>query len=139
MHWCTGSFQALRSTLLHYIRDWRLSYYRIAGPIVASGGGQPTLNRLAGQFPNVSAAAPGPATDSNPYNTLPPGTSLGSLSTMVVELLLTGQQLFPFTAANQYDVASSVNGLLTAYPHLQELSNIGVRVPLHLYSAVSTS
>ena len=47
---------------------------------------------------------------------------------MVVELLLTGQQLYPFTAANQYDVASSVNGLLTSYPHLQELSNIGVSI-----------
>ena len=45
---------------------------------------------------------------------------------MVVELLLTGQQLFPFSAADQYYVASSINGLLTSYPHLQELSNIGV-------------
>ena len=50
---------------------------------------------------------------------------------MVVELLLTGQQLYPFTAANQYDVASSVNGLLTSYPHLQELSNIGVSIYHH--------
>jgi len=96
--------------------------------VASSGGGQPSLNRLTGQFPNASAAAPAPAADNNPYNTLPAGTQLSSLSTMVVELLLTGQQLFPFSAADQYDVASSVNGLLTYYPHLQELSNIGVRI-----------
>ena len=98
-----------------------------AGPAVAgAGGAQPPLNTPAGQFPNASAAAPAPTSESNPYNTLLPGTELGSLSTMVVELLLTGQQLFPFSAADQYYVASSMNGLLKSYPHLQELSNIGV-------------
>ncbi|CAL5228984.1 g12220 [Coccomyxa viridis] len=97
------------------------------GSAVASGGGaQPPLNTLAGQFPNASAAAPAPNAASNPYNTLSPDTQLGSLSTMVVELLLTGQQLFPFSAADQYFVASSMNGLLNSYPHLQELSNIGI-------------
>ena len=104
----------------------------LAGSAVASGGGaQPPLNTLAGQFPNASAAAPAPTAASNPYNTLTPDTQLGSLSTMVVELLLTGQQLFPFSAADQYYVASSMNGLLNSYPHLQELSNIGVRVAFY--------
>ena len=99
-----------------------------AGPTVAEG--QPPLSGAAGLFPNATAAAPAPSAVRNPYNTLPDGTQLSSLSAMVVELLLTGQQLYPFTAASQYDVASSVNGLLKSYPHLLELSNIGVRIRL---------
>ena len=100
-----------------------------AGPTVAEG--QPPLNGASGLFPNATAAAPAPSAVRNPYNTLPDGTQLSSLSAMVVELLLTGQQLYPFTAASQYDVASSVNGLLKSYPHLLELSNIGVRIRLY--------
>lgn len=93
--------------------------------------GQPPLSGATGLFPNATAAAPAPSAVRNPYNTLPDGTQLSSLSAMVVELLLTGQQLYPFTAASQYDVASSVNGLLKSYPHLLELSNIGVRIRLY--------
>ena len=93
--------------------------------------GQPPLGGATGLFPNATAAAPAPSAVRNPYNTLPDGTQLSSLSAMVVELLLTGQQLYPFTAASQYDVASSVNGLLKSYPHLLELSNIGVRTGLY--------
>ena len=101
--------------------------------------GQPPLSGASGLFPNATAAAPAPSAVRNPYNTLPDGTQLSSLSAMVVELLLTGQQLYPFTAASQYDVASSVNGLLTSYPHLLELSNIGVGMRLYTTRALLLS
>jgi hypothetical protein len=69
---------------------------------------------------------------SKPYNTLAPGTDESKLSSMVVELLLTGQNLYPFNASYQYAVASAVNNLLSPYPHIVALGSTGVTLfPSH--------
>ncbi len=90
-----------------------------------------SLNRVgsaSAMFPSLSAAliAPAAAPAPNPYNTLTPGTDASKLSAMVVELLLTGQNLYPFSEADQYAIATTVNTLISPYPHIVELSNIGV-------------
>ena len=108
-----------------------------AVPSGAPGGGSGAQRSSAGRsaaaasYPGVVGAAPAPSAlhTPSPYNTLLRGTDSASLSAMVVELLLTGQNLFPFDETDQYVVASTVNGLLSGIPHLLELSNIGVRRP----------
>ena len=101
-----------------------------AAPAPTADNGLSTLNRVGSAnalFPSLSAAlAPIAAPASNPYNTLSPGTDISKLSAMVVELLLTGQNLYPFSAADQYAIATTVNNLISPYPHIVELSNIGV-------------
>lgn len=102
-----------------------------AAPPPQSSDGLSTLNRVgsaSAMFPSLSAAliAPAAAPAPNPYNTLTPGTDPGQLSAMVVELLLTGQNLYPFSEADQYAIATTVNTLISPYPHIVELSNIGV-------------
>ncbi len=106
-----------------------------AAPAPNADNGLSTLSRVGSAnalFPSLSAAlAPTAAPAPNPYNTLTPGTDITKLSAMVVELLLTGQGLYPFSAADQYAIATTVNNLISPYPHIVELSNIGV-TPGHL-------
>ncbi len=92
-----------------------------------------------------SAPAPAALASPSPYNTLPANTDPASLSAMVVEMLLTGQGLYPFREADQYAIASTVNSLLSGFPHMLELSNIGVRarssanlLPLPLHAPVAS-
>ncbi len=67
----------------------------------------------------------------NPYNTLTAGTNLSTLATVVVGLMLTGPGLTPFGARQQYAVATVMNGLLSPFPHILELSGVGVCLPFY--------
>ncbi len=76
----------------------------------------------------AAAAAPAPAPDAGTgFNTLPAGAdAAGGYRATVMELLVSGQDLFPFNASRQELVLRAVNDAIPPVPHTLDFSSIGV-------------
>ncbi|KAK9833554.1 hypothetical protein WJX81_005671 [Elliptochloris bilobata] len=80
--------------------------------------------------PGEAAAAAAPAPDATGLglglNTLPAGAdAAGGFRAAVVELLVSGQDLYPFNTSRQALVVSAVNDAIGSVPHSLDVSSIG--------------